>query len=324
MKKHIKINFCDFWLSFDKEDNYFTRLLGSDYDLEICDDPEFLIYSCFDKEGKLPWSPGTRKSAGKEYKKYRCTKIFYTSENVRPNFRECDYAFTFDYLDNPNHYRLPFYGIYAKKFGLPFVGVDEVHPLVRGEDFNPEKILSEKTRFCNFVYGNRHAQNREEFFQNLCKYKKVDSAGTRLNNVGYKVTPYDKLDFIQHYKFSIAFENTSYPGYTTEKIFQPMLVNSMPIYWGNPLIHREFNTKSFLNSHDFDSEEELIEKIIELDRNDDLYLEYLRQPYFVNNQVNQFVDPKNVLKQFDYIFNTPKKPIAQQNKILVFFSRFAK
>ena len=32
------------------------------------------------------------------------------------------------------------------------------------------------------------------------------------------------------------------------------MVNSLPIYWGNPLIHREFNTKSFVNYHDFERE----------------------------------------------------------------------
>lgn len=322
MKKHIKINFSDFWLSFEKNDNYFTRLLSSHYDLEICEEPDFLIYSCFDKQGRLPWSSGSRKAAGKEYKKYRCIRIFYTSENVRPNFRECDYAFSFDYSDRPESYRLPFYGIFAQKFGLPFVGVGDVHPLVKGEDFEPERILKEKTRFCNFIYGNRHAQKREAFFEKLNQYKKVDSAGTRLNNVGYRVTPPEKLNFIKQYKFTFAFENTSYPGYTTEKIVQPMLVNSLPIYWGNPSIDRDFNSQSFLNYYDFESEEELIERIIELDKNDNLYLEYLKQPYFPDNRVNEFIDPRNVLKQFDRIFNTPKQPVAQQNPISVFFSNW--
>ena len=70
-----------------------------------------------------------------------------------------------------------------------------------------------------------------------------------LNNVGGPVK--NKIDFIMDHKFTIAFENSSYPGYTTEKIFEPMLVNSIPLYWGNPLVDRDFNTKSFLNFHDY-------------------------------------------------------------------------
>lgn len=309
MKKLIRINFSDFWRSFDKEDNYFTRLLRPHYHLEISDDPDFLIYSCYNTEGRLHWRNGVRRSAAKEFRNYKCIRIFYTSENVRPNFRECDYAFTYDYVDNPNHHRLPFYGLYEPQHKLPFVEEADKHPLIKTESFDPERILLEKTRFCNFLYSNRHAQKREDFFHKLSKYKKVDSGGSRLNNIGRKVK--HKLSFLKKYKFTIAFENFSHPGYTTEKIYQPMLVNSLPIYWGNPLIHQDFNTKSFLNYHDFENDDALIEKIIEIDQNEELYLDYLKQPYFPNNRVNPFIDPHKVLSQFHYIFSHDKVPVAQ-------------
>ncbi len=102
-------------------------------------------------------------------------------------------------------------------------------------------------------------------------------------------------------------------------LVQPMLVNSLPIYWGNPLVDRDFNTNSFLNYFDFKNENELIEKIIEIDQNDDLYIDYMQQPYFIDNRVNHFIDPKNILRQFDYIFNTPKTPVAQIKKRKFFF-----
>ena len=38
---------------------------------------------------------------------------------------------------------------------------------------------------------------------------------------------------------TIAFENSSFPGYTTEKIFEPMLEGSIPIYWGNPRVDED-------------------------------------------------------------------------------------
>jgi alpha(1,3/1,4) fucosyltransferase len=88
--KRIKIDFCDFWSSFNKFDNYFVRLLQQEYYLEITNRPDFLIYSTW----------------GNQHKKYKCTKIFYTGENVRPNFWKCDYAFTFDYLNDKRNYRL--------------------------------------------------------------------------------------------------------------------------------------------------------------------------------------------------------------------------
>ncbi len=57
---------------------------------------------------------------------------------------------------------------------------------------------------------------RNNFFLKISKYKKVDSGGLALNNIGYIVK--NKLEFIKDYKFTIAFENSSYSGYTTEKI----------------------------------------------------------------------------------------------------------
>jgi hypothetical protein len=228
VNKKIKLNFSDFRSDFDKEDNYFTRLLSSHYDLEISDKPDFLIYSCFDHDGKLPWHRkfrNSRQNAAVDYQKYNCIRIFYTYENVRPNFKECDYAFTFDYSAHFNHYRLPLYGIiYQRTQGWPFD--NKIHPLTRKN--NPQEILQKKTKFCNFLYSNRHGKKRNAFFHKLSEYKPVDSGGKHLNNLGYQIK--NKLDFMQQYKFTIAFENYSYPGYTTEKIYDPMLVNSIPIY----------------------------------------------------------------------------------------------
>jgi hypothetical protein len=102
------------------------------------------------------------------------------------------------------------------------------------------------------------------------------------------------------YKFNIAFENSSYPGYTTEKIVEPMLTHTIPIYWGNPLVGLDFNTNSFINVQD---EDEAIERIIAIDQSDDLYQEIMQQPYYANNKVNEFVSTDNVLGRFRSIFH---------------------
>jgi hypothetical protein len=153
---------------------------------------------------------------------------------------------------------------------------------------------------------------RNEFFHKLCRYKKVDSGGGALNNMGYRVPPgwAAKLEWLRPYKFNIAFENTSLPGWTTEKIADAMQTRALPIYWGDPGVGREFNPRSFLNYHDFPSEEALIEKIIELDRDDAKYLEYLRQPYFHDNRPNEFFSRERLLNQFEKIFTTPITPVS--------------
>jgi hypothetical protein len=275
--KTIKLDFVDFWPGFNKTNNYFYNLLKNKYEIEITPDPDFVIYSVF----------------GRSYKKYKCIRIFYTGENVRPNFKECDYAFTFDHIENnPRHYRLPLYGLY-----LP-----APEALIKKEDYNPETVLREKTEFCNFVYSNKKAKKRIDFFHKLSKYKPVASGGKLLNNVGGRVP--NKLEFIRKFKFTIAFENFSYPGYTTEKLTEPMLMKSVPIYWGNKLVDKDFNTKSFISYHDYENDEAVIERIIELDRNDDLYLECFKQPYYNNNVVNEYIRREKILDQLGMILQT--------------------
>jgi len=133
------------------------------------------------------------------------------------------------------------------------------------------------------------------------QYKNVDSGGKIKNNLGYIVK--DKLFFLQQYKFTIAFENSSYPGYTTEKLLQAFVTNTIPIYWGNPLIHKEFNTNSFINCHDYNNFEEVIERVIEVDNNDSRYREYITQSPIIVSVENEYLDEINIISRFKKIFS---------------------
>ncbi len=137
----------------------------------------------------------------------------------------------------------------------------------------------------------------------------------------FPAIPRGKIEFLRQYKFNIAFENRFLPGYTTEKIYEPMMARCMPIYWGNPLIHEEFNPKSFLNRPDFANEDALIEKIIELDKDDAKYLEYLRQPYFYDDTPNIYFSRQRLLDFFEKIFTTKITPVAQTGRKGLSFGR---
>ncbi len=257
MKKKIKIDFSDFWSGFDKTDNYFYNLLKEEFEVEITNNPDYVFFSVF----------------GNNHQNYKCKKIFYTGENVAPQLGYCDYSFTFDYLDDSRNYRLPHYLLYDGYYEL-------------AHEKKIDKNMS-KRKFCNFVASNGNCVERNSFFQKLSQYKKVDSGGRWLNNIGYAVP--DKRAFQSDYKFSIAFENNAYrPGYEwyiTEKPFESMCSNSIPIYKGGSKINLDFNTKSFINLHDFVSDEDAIDYIIELDNDDDKYLDVLRRPWFNNNKI---------------------------------------
>lgn len=270
------------------------NLLDEHYELEVTSNPDILLYS----------------NAGRDFRAYSCLRVWYSGENMRPNFDECDYAFSFDYSDNPKNYRFPDYAAYC-----------DVNDLTAPKQL--EEIWAAKTSFCNFIYSNPQPQERIEFFKRLSRYKRIDSFGKVLNNMPAEPDSADrsnqaweqiKLRFMRRHKFSIVFENESYPGYTTEKIAHAFLANTIPIYWGNPLIAHEFNPAALINCHDFRTFEKAIGRVIEVDRNEALCRQMLAQPAYPNNQVPENLKTANLLKRFDFIFGQAGKdiPVAQK------------
>ena len=297
--KKLKLNFSDFdpYHQFSKQENYFTHLLSKHYEVEISENPDLLIYSNY----------------GKEFQRYQCPRLFFTVENLRPDYHECDFSFSFDLDNSEKHYRLPSYCFYGDPY--PFYGDPERLILPK----NVDQLIMEKKKFCCFMVTNPYNKTRNKFFKDLSKYKKVDSGGRFLNNIGYIFC--NKTDFIKDYKFMIAFENESYPGYTTEKIFEPMQVNTIPIYWGNPHIKQEFNIKSFINCHDFQNFNQVIEQIIRIDTDDDLYTRYLKAPFFTENKVPEAIRNETVLKKLISIIDNMdhRTPVSVSRKNYKYF-----
>lgn len=92
----------------------------------------------------------------------------------------------------------------------------------------------------------------------------------------------EKLTFQSRHKFVIAFENSSSPGYSTEKIVQAFAAKTVPIYWGDPEIDKCFNEKAFINCHKFPTFEDVVEYVKIIDADDELYMRMLRSPALVD------------------------------------------
>ncbi len=272
----IKIKFCDMYRDFDENDNIFSSTINKYFDgYEISDEPDFLIYSCF----------GTDHHA---YKNKKCVKIFFTGEALTPNFCECDYAIAFDNMSFGSRYmRRPVWLFNPN--GL------------NACDLTDEQALNRK--FCNFIYSNAKdgwaTKLRQDFAKKLMEYKKVDCPGKVLNNMPpNSISDRDgdwqkgKLDFIKDYKFTIAFENCDFDGYTTEKMLDPLAAHSIPIYWGNPSVKNDFNEQAFICANGYEERlDELVKKVIELDKDDEKYLKMLR-----TYPMTESYDPKEMEK----------------------------
>lgn len=293
--KKIKIQFLDFYSGFYKniERDLFVKILRKYFEVEICNNPDYVVYSVF---GERHWRVPDR-----------CVKIFYTGENLAPDFNACDYAMGFEYMDYQDRYwRLPLY----LRFDRPMLDkMEHKHELPSDWD-----IKSEKPDFCSFVVSNPQNTVRNAAFARLNEYKHVDSGGKYMNNVGGPVP--DKWAFDSRHKFSLCYENGKHDGYTTEKIVQAFAARTVPIYWGDPLISRAFNPEAFINVSDYSSFEEVIEYIRFLDNNDDAYLKMLRAPAMLPTQASIDEQLASFEKWFIGIFEQPLEEAYRRNRFM--------
>jgi hypothetical protein len=111
-------------------------------------------------------------------------------------------------------------------------------------------------------------------FDKLGKYKPISSGGKFRNNIGYFVKNKDPL--ISKSKFYFAMSNRLYNN--NEKIIEAFYNKTMPIYWGDPKIGEYFNTSAFINCHEYDSFDDVVARIKEIDNDDGLYISMMRQP----------------------------------------------
>ena len=250
--KKIKIKFVDFYDGFNKESNDFIDTLKQRYEVEISDKPDYIIYSVF----------------GYEHLKYNCIRIFFTGECQTPDFNECDYAIGFDRMSFGDRYiRIPLYNLFEYK--------QRYQSLLNRKAITINEIKGRE--FCSFVVSNCFAYDvRATFYDKLSLYKPIASGGRYKNNIGGAIK--DKQTFLSKYKFNIAFENCSYDGYATEKIVDAFAAGVVPIYYGDPRITSDFNPKTFINVHDYPSWNAVIERIKQIDEDDDLFLSMLNEP----------------------------------------------
>ena len=292
-----KLAYTGFWRYFDPDTLPLTRIIREVADIEITDikSADYVLYSCFSEKH---WEASDDS-----------IKIFYTGENLSPDFNACDYAIGFDRLDfGDRYFRLPLYYLYA----------DINEQMEQKHLLDPYEIKGKKTDFCSITVSNTDRNPIfEELFEALSTYKKVNSGGKWNNNVGGRID--NKPEFDRKHKFSIVCENSAQPGYTTEKLVQAFAEKCIPIYWGDPMVCEVFNTRAFINVQDYGSVDEVVEAVKRIDTDDNLYFKMLSEPALIDVKYDK-EHQVQLLKDFlCNIFNRPKKQVYRRNR--VYYSR---
>lgn len=252
----VKVAFSDFTPSFSAADCLFVTALNAIEPVRVVEacEADLLFYSDF---GEQHWA-------------FKGLKVYVTGENMLPDFDQCDLAFTPHSIpEDWRAVRLPYYAQVVRGMGR----------LVRGVEHS---VDMDRPRFCSFVVSNPRGPERNAFFKSLNRLRPVDSAGRHFNNMGGPVS--DKMALLRECRFNLAFENSSSPGYITEKLVEPLLAGCIPIYWGAPDVAREFNPGCMINIADFPDTESAIDHILRVDADPKARLKLLTTPPFRDNR----------------------------------------
>jgi alpha(1,3/1,4) fucosyltransferase len=252
-KPKLKLGFTDYYPTMD---DFFMDTLSMVFDIERNDaSPDYLIFA-----------DETYGIKNLDYNSDKVVKIFFTGENRRPWNYKCHHAISFEHNDGPQFYRLPLYVLdnwVQKKNGVPDM-MNLPAETIRYED---------KEHFCGFVASNPNGEYRNKIFHVLNEYKPVRSGGALFNNIG-GVLPRDvksKIEFFRQCRFSLCFENSSWPGYCTEKIMHGFIAKTVPIYWGSPTVAIDFQEGTYISRHDYISDNGFVDAIMKVDRENKLW-----------------------------------------------------
>jgi alpha(1,3/1,4) fucosyltransferase len=274
----LKLAFADMWSNFDPQHNAIAAMLNfvikGGVEVTTPEDCDTLIFG--------PTKFG--KSNLRYLDKFR---IHYTGENTRPQQAQAHFYISHD-LDACNYgnitstnYRLPvwWWNInWTNMAGLDWCRNTSCSVLPSMIDRPNEYSLVPKTKFCATVFRSRGKYRYQTLDAFARRYKPIDAFGAS-NTQPIVPTATTKLRTIAHYKFCMCYENSSYPGYVTEKLLHAKVAGTVPIYWGSRTFAMDFNPRCcvFFNG-DYDK---LIADVRKLDEDDAAYAQMQSEPLFL-------------------------------------------
>ncbi|CAH1159349.1 unnamed protein product, partial [Phaedon cochleariae] len=290
----ILIWWTSFMPNFDRiikcEEEKYTCLISSDKSLnnKIA---AFLFYGSHIENHEFP-SPTTNalwaifhEESPKNYAPflYQETQDLF---NITSTFsRYSDFPVTLQYLENLSL-------LTSRKY---FLALNEKN--IRLQNLSPILYVQSD---CDTPIG------RDYLVNELSKYIKIDSYGKCLKNKEFpkemnEVDPLNLFDekymhFMAQYKFIISFENAICEDYITEKLWRPLIVGSIPIYFGSPTIEDWLpNKNSAILAKNFEDMQSLAKFIEVINQNNTLYNSFLEHK--LHSRISNDFIRDNILDQ---------------------------
>lgn len=159
-------------------------------------------------------------------------------------------------------------------------------------------VLPKKDKLVCWMVSNKWTQGtsiRMAYYNELIKHVKVHVFGA----FSVPLTPELYYPTMESCKFYMAFENSVHKDYITEKVNGPLSSGTVPIVLGPPRDNYEefMPGDSFIHINDFPNAKALAEYLLDLDKNDEKYMEYFRWRQFytatphLQTTKNEFTQP---------------------------------
>ena len=280
-KKVIKLKITGF---VNSQLPWLTERLKDNFILEInSPNPDYLIYNVYNQEDLT-----------ENNRNIDAIRIALFTENEYPDMNTADY-----FLAN---YHVNYFDRYFKMNIFFWENFKEI-------DAKRLEVLKSPIRkkFCAAVISNCGSvySFRLRFIDKLGNnYKKVDMGGGCNHNINRRV--WNKIEFLNEYKFSIAMENSRGDGYLSEKIVDSFRAGTIPIYYGDYLVDEFINPKTYIlirGDKDIDTKIEYIKKI---DNDDKLYMEIMKEKPIIDDKFKEKIDNKEIKEFFYNIFSQDK------------------
>ncbi len=288
-------SFLDFPYDFDSNSNLLNdlfRSISTEYP-GLADLPSRRIsfYGCYPKQSFLrrafhrtvaQWSKAKMVSWLESNQGFRNNypesdiSIWMTFENRRPPHSKFDLTLSFD-TDEYNGTNVYFPLIYTYMDMLNNSSSYVRHKITPSKAAVPRNFQKETREKFACVFMSNPETQRMRVIDALRRIGQVDVYGRVSGN--YVA---DKIAISTQYKFQICLENDLFPGYVTEKPLEAWLSGSVPIYSGLDSMSI-LNPKALLNLSDFSNLNVLVDKVRELNNDDEAYLRIVNAPLLTGN-----------------------------------------
>ena len=257
----LRISYIDMYPGHNPYQDIFTHafravlIKGTLEVVQYRDSPDILIIG-----------PYSYESASLDIKP-NLASIYYSGENSRPNYYYSDYSITHDVYDyGLKNFRFPYWMTEIDWFGLPVQ-----HKLE--ERLDPLLLFSKNQSLCETESQFLSRTNSVVTFisnPTILRSSLIDAMSRRGMNISGFGRAFNrridssKYEIASKYIFYLAFENSLYPGYVTEKLFHAYRSGCIPLYWGDKQAYSDFHLASELNLAEYSNINDYIEYIFSL------------------------------------------------------------